>query len=61
MNNLLDKLKNVQYNYVEVKEIMIYREHYIKNIRGFYDSDLIKIIVGIRRCRKVDYIRTNKR
>jgi len=40
---------------------MIYREHYIKNIRGFYDSDLIKIIVGIRRCRQVDYIRPNKK
>ena len=31
---------------------MIYREHYIKQVRGFYDSDLIKIIVGIRRCGK---------
>ena len=28
---------------------MIYREHYIKPIREFYDSDLIKIITGIRR------------
>jgi uncharacterized protein len=31
---------------------MIKREHYIKDIRGFYDSDLIKIITGIRRCGK---------
>lgn len=31
---------------------MISREHYIKKIRGFYDSDLIKIITGIRRCGK---------
>lgn len=31
---------------------MIKREHYIKNIRAFYDSDLIKIITGIRRCGK---------
>ena len=31
---------------------MIYREHYIKQVREFYDSDLIKIIVGIRRCGK---------
>ena len=31
---------------------MIYREHYIKSIREFYDSDLIKIITGIRRCGK---------
>lgn len=31
---------------------MIYREHYINQIREFYDSDLIKIITGIRRCGK---------
>lgn len=31
---------------------MIYREHYIRPIREFYDSDLIKIITGIRRCGK---------
>ena len=31
---------------------MITREHYLKKIRGFYDSDLIKIIVGVRRCGK---------
>lgn len=31
---------------------MIKREHYIEKIRGFYDSDLIKIITGIRRCGK---------
>ena len=31
---------------------MIKREHYIEKIRGFYDSDLIKIIVGVRRCGK---------
>lgn len=31
---------------------MIKREHYIRKIRGFYDSDLIKIITGIRRCGK---------
>ena len=31
---------------------MIYREHYIKPVREFYDSDLIKIITGIRRCGK---------
>ena len=31
---------------------MIKREHYLEKIRGFYDSDLIKIIVGIRRCGK---------
>lgn len=31
---------------------MIKREHYIEQIREFYDSDLIKIITGIRRCGK---------
>ena len=31
---------------------MIKREHYIEQIRGFYDADLIKIITGIRRCGK---------
>ncbi len=31
---------------------MINREHYIKQVREFYDSDLIKIITGIRRSGK---------
>lgn len=31
---------------------MINREHYINPIRNFFDSDLIKIITGIRRCGK---------
>ncbi len=31
---------------------MINREHYIRKIRPFYDSDLIKVITGIRRCGK---------
>ena len=31
---------------------MIIREHYIQKIRPFYDSDLIKIITGVRRCGK---------
>ena len=31
---------------------MIYREHYIQPVREFYDSDLIKIITGIRRSGK---------
>lgn len=31
---------------------MIKREHYIKEVREFYNSDLIKIITGIRRCGK---------
>ncbi len=31
---------------------MLIREKYLKKIREFYDSDLIKILVGIRRCGK---------
>lgn len=31
---------------------MINREHYIAPVREFYDSDLIKILTGIRRCGK---------
>lgn len=31
---------------------MIHREHYIRPVREFYDSDLIKIITGIRRSGK---------
>lgn len=31
---------------------MIRREKYIKSVRPFYESDLIKIITGIRRCGK---------
>ena len=31
---------------------MLKREIYLEKIRDFYDSDLIKILVGIRRCGK---------
>ena len=31
---------------------MIKREHYLAQIRPFYESDLVKIITGIRRCGK---------
>ena len=31
---------------------MIKREHHLEKIRGFYDTDLIKIITGIRRSGK---------
>jgi len=31
---------------------MLKREMYLKKIRGFYHSDLVKILVGIRRCGK---------
>ena len=31
---------------------MLTREGYLSKIRGFYNSDLVKILVGIRRCGK---------
>lgn len=31
---------------------MLIRESYLSKIRGFYNSDLVKILVGIRRCGK---------
>lgn len=31
---------------------MIIRQHYLDQIRPFYDNDLIKVITGIRRCGK---------
>lgn len=33
-------------------ESMIIRENYLKKIRPFYETDLVKIITGIRRCGK---------
>ena len=33
-------------------EIMLKRELYLSRIRGFYHTNLIKILIGIRRCRK---------
>lgn len=31
---------------------MLIRERYLKEIRPFYKQDLIKVLVGIRRCGK---------
>lgn len=31
---------------------MLIREEYLSKIRGFYNSNLVKILVGIRRCGK---------
>ena len=31
---------------------MVIREHYLQQLRPFYDSDLVKIVTGIRRCGK---------
>lgn len=52
MKDFIDNSKNFQYNKIRGEIKMIYREHYIKPVREFYDSDLIKIITGIRRCGK---------
>ena len=38
---------------------MIKRELYLKKIRDSYDSELIKVIMGIRRLRKICIIGTN--
>ncbi|MCR5482209.1 MAG: ATP-binding protein [Clostridia bacterium] len=39
---------------------MIKREKYIATIRKFYDSDLIKIITGVRRCGKSEILKQIK-
>ena len=39
---------------------MIIRENYLKKIRGFYQSDLVKVIQGIRRCGKSIILETIK-
>ena len=36
---------------IEVSTMLI-RENYLSKIRGFYHSNLVKILVGIRRCGK---------
>ena len=47
---------------------MLIRENYLSKMRGFYDSNLIKILVGIRRCGKsviltqiMDELKTTKK
>lgn len=43
---------------------MISREHYLQQIRPFYESNLVKIVTGIRRCGKsviMDQIKTELR
>lgn len=37
---------------------MIIREKYLKTIRGFYDSNLIKVITGVRRSGKSVILQT---
>ncbi|MBQ6080521.1 MAG: ATP-binding protein [Muribaculaceae bacterium] len=52
MKTFLIFAKSFQFHPFERKLRMIIREHYIEKIRPFYDSDLIKIITGVRRCGK---------
>ena len=40
---------------------MIKRELYMKRIRPFIGSDLVKVMTGIRRCGKSVNARTNKK
>lgn len=35
-----------------IMEKIYKREEYLKKIRGFYDDDMIKVVLGIRRCGK---------
>lgn len=51
MKYLTDIVKSFQYS-INRGDTMIYREHYIQPVREFYESDLIKIITGIRRSGK---------
>ena len=48
----LSRLSNSDYELCTAHLTMLLREDYLSKIRGFYDSDLIKILVGIRRCGK---------
>lgn len=36
---------------------MIKREQYLERIRPFYDSEMVKVITGIRRCGKSTIMR----
>ena len=36
----------------EEEKFMLIREKYLSKIRPFYDQDLIKVIMGVRRCGK---------
>lgn len=47
-------LKHTDISSIRIQEeiLMIIREHYLKEIRPFYESNLIKILTGIRRCGK---------
>ena len=41
-----------------MKEKIYPREKYLSKIRPFYDSDIIKVITGIRRCGKSSILKS---
>ena len=41
-----------------MKEKIYPREKYLSKIRPFYDSDVIKVITGIRRCGKSSILKS---
>lgn len=41
-----------------MEEKIYKREEYLKRIRGFYNSDMIKVITGIRRCGKSTFLKS---
>lgn len=41
-----------------MEEKIYKREEYLKKIRGFYNSDMIKVITGIRRCGKSSFLKS---
>ena len=41
-----------------MKEKIYPREKYLSKIRPFYDSDVVKVITGIRRCGKSSILKS---
>ncbi len=39
--------------------MLIKRDQYLENIRRFYESNLIKVLTGVRRCGKKCFIKSN--
>ncbi len=37
------------------------REVYLEQIRPYYDSDIIKVITGVRKIREIDFVGNNQR
>ncbi len=51
MKSFLILVKSFHYNFIKGIKYDISKK-YLDKIKGFYDSDLIKVITGIRRCGK---------